>query len=33
MKSDLGLRPNYHKSETATMAHLFLSVLAQGNFI
>jgi transposase len=28
MKSELGLRPNYHKSETATLAHLFLSVLA-----
>ena len=27
MKSDLGLRPNYHKSEKATMAHIFLSVL------
>jgi transposase len=28
MKSDLGLRPNYHKCETATTAHIFLSVLA-----
>jgi transposase len=27
-KSDLGLRPNYHKSEEATTAHMFLSVLA-----
>lgn len=28
MKSDLGLRPNYHKCEQATLAHIFLSVLA-----
>lgn len=28
MKSDLGLRPNYHKCEEATIAHIFLSVLA-----
>lgn len=28
MKSDLGLRPNYHKCEEATTAHMFLSVLA-----
>jgi len=28
MKSDLGLRPNYHKCEAATTAHMFLSVLA-----
>ena len=28
MKSDLGLRPNYHKGEEATQAHIFLSVLA-----
>jgi len=28
MKSDLGLRPNYHKCEEATTAHIFLSVLA-----
>ncbi len=28
MKSDLGLRPNYHKREEATQAHIFLSVLA-----
>ena len=28
MKSELGLRPNYHKSEEASMAHIFLSVLA-----
>ena len=28
MKSELGLRPNYHKSEEATTAHIFLSVLA-----
>ena len=28
MKSDLGLRPNYHKNEEATQAHIFLSVLA-----
>ena len=28
MKSDLGLRPNYHKCEEATLAHIFLSVLA-----
>ena len=28
MKSELGLRPNYHKNETTTMAHIFLSVLA-----
>ena len=28
MKSELGLRPNYHKSEEATLAHIFLSVLA-----
>jgi transposase len=28
MKSELGLRPNYHKSEAATSAHIFLSVLA-----
>ena len=28
MKSDLGLRPNYHKCEAATTAHVFLSVLA-----
>jgi len=28
MKSELGLRPNYHKNEEATMAHIFLSVLA-----
>jgi len=28
MKSDLGLRPNYHKSEEATTAHIFLTVLA-----
>jgi transposase len=28
MKSDLGLRPNYHKCEKATTAHIFLSVLA-----
>ena len=28
MKSDLGLRPNYHKNEQSSMAHIFLSVLA-----
>lgn len=28
MKSDLGLRTNYHKCEEATTAHIFLSVLA-----
>lgn len=28
MKTDLGLRPNYHKCEEATTAHIFLSVLA-----
>lgn len=28
MKSELGLRPNYHKNEEATTAHIFLSVLA-----
>ena len=28
MKSELGLRPNYHKNEKATTAHIFLSVLA-----
>lgn len=28
MKSDLGLRPNFHKNETATIAHIFISVLA-----
>lgn len=28
MKSDLGIRPNYHKCEEATTAHIFLSVLA-----
>ena len=28
MKSDLGLRPNFHKCEEATTAHIFLSVLA-----
>ncbi len=28
MKSELGLRANYHKSEKATIAHIFLSVLA-----
>ncbi len=28
MKSDLGLRPNYHKNEEATIAHIFITVLA-----
>ena len=28
MKSELGLRPNYHKRDEASMAHIFLSVLA-----
>ena len=28
MKSDLGLRPNYHQGEEATHAHILLSVLA-----
>jgi len=28
MKSELGIRPNYHKCEEATTAHIFLSVLA-----
>ena len=28
MKSDLGLRPNYHKRDEAAQAHIFLSVLA-----
>lgn len=28
MKSDLGLRPNFHKNEEATIAHIFITVLA-----
>ena len=28
MKSELGLRPNYHKRDDTSMAHIFLSVLA-----
>ena len=28
MKSDLGLRPNFHKNEDATIAHIFITVLA-----
>ncbi|MEA1884579.1 MAG: IS1634 family transposase [Thermotogota bacterium] len=28
MKSELGLRPNYHKNEDSTIAHIFITVIA-----
>ena len=28
MKSELGLRPNYHKNENSTIAHIFITVIA-----